>query len=75
MEKLLPIIGKEIRACRLNVGLTQEELAEKSDTHVNYIGMIERGKTNPSLVFLFKISKALGVSCSDLIKEVENAST
>lgn len=75
MEKLLPILGKEIRNCRLNVGLTQEQLAQISETHVNYVGMVERGKINPSFLFLFKICTALQISCSDLVKEVENAST
>ena len=45
--------AKKVRARRQELGLTQEELAEKGEFHVNYIGGVERGNWNPSLASPF----------------------
>ena len=46
--------------------LSQEKLAEIADVHPTYIGKIERGEMNPSVVFLEKIAKAFNLSLSEL---------
>ena len=43
------ILGANIRKYRKQIGITQEQLAEKIGKSVNYIGMIERGEKVPSL--------------------------
>ena len=61
-------LGKIIKSKRESKGLTQLELAEKSDVDRNYIGMLERGERNPSYLSLLKIAKGLNIKVSNLIK-------
>lgn len=65
-EKVLILFGKKIRELRKNQKLSQVALAEKSGLHANYIGMVERGERNPSLINIDKLAKALNVSLSEL---------
>ncbi len=58
--------GKHLRKLRKEKGWTQEELADKADMHFTYVGQIERGVRNPSLVNLYKLSKALKVRLGNL---------
>lgn len=58
--------GERVRALRLAIGLSQEELAFKSGMHRTYLGGIERGERNPSLKNIAAVAKALGVSLSQL---------
>lgn len=46
----LVIFGERVKAVRKNQGLSQEELAAKADLHRTYIGMIERGEKNITLL-------------------------
>ena len=59
--------GKHLKNLRVKQGLTQEELADKAGMHFTYIGQIERGLRNPSLINLQKLAKALKVSGGELI--------
>ena len=61
-------LGKAIREQRKRSGFTQELLAEKADLHHNYVGRVERGEETISLLALLKISRALGVDVSELVK-------
>ena len=47
-EEELIKLGQLIRSKRESQGLTQFELAEKSNVDRNYIGMLERGERNPA---------------------------
>jgi transcriptional regulator with XRE-family HTH domain len=58
----LESIGKNIRKYRLMRKLRQEDLAEKADLSINYVGAIERGEKTPSLESLISIINALGDS-------------
>ena len=64
--KILENLGKNIKKYRLNLKLTQEELAEKVGIHPTYVGKLESGKNNPSTIMLYKISRALKISLCDL---------
>lgn len=59
---------------RENKGLSQEQLAELAGIHRTYIGDVERGTRNIALVNMTRIAKALGVTLSRLIREMENES-
>jgi transcriptional regulator with XRE-family HTH domain len=65
----LQILGSTIRQLRRAAGMTQEELAEASDTHPNYISMVERGHRNPSAMNLIYIAHALRVHPRELFKD------
>lgn len=67
MTDIRKAFGSRLRKIRLGMGLTQEELADKVGLHPTYIGQIERGVRNPSLINLEKISKALKINSSDLL--------
>lgn len=59
--------GKQLRKVRQEKEFTQEELADRAGMHFTYVGQIERGLRNPSLVNLHKLAKALKVSAGDLL--------
>ncbi len=66
-NKILMEFAAKVRSHRHALGITQEQLAERADFHVNYIGGIERGERNPSLTSLYSISKALDCPLNDLL--------
>ena len=67
---ILENFGKNLRIARLNSGLTQEKLALALEFDRTYIGLLEKGKRNPSLVTIYKISDFLNIDVSDLIKSL-----
>lgn len=62
-------LGKRVRVLRVTRGWTQENLAEAAGVHRNYIGGIERGEINMSVVNLEKIARGLGVNVEALFHE------
>lgn len=60
-------IGARVRYHRKQNGLSQEQLAERTNTSNVHISYIERGKTVPSLEVLLSIANALSVSADDLL--------
>ena len=65
------ILGSNIRAERLRRHLTQEQLAEKLDMSINYVGKLERGVIIPSALVIFKLSKILRTDMNELFKEIK----
>jgi transcriptional regulator with XRE-family HTH domain len=63
--------GDRVRMLRKSQNLSQEQLAERSGLHRNYIGGIERGERNVALLNILRLAKALGVTPSELMKEME----
>lgn len=59
MSKPLILLGQVIRNKRVQLGLSQETLAEHCGFDRTYISMLERGKRNPSLLNLLKLAKGL----------------
>jgi transcriptional regulator with XRE-family HTH domain len=48
--------------------MTQEEVALEAEINLRYMGAIERGQRNPSILVLARIAAALKVEPSDLLK-------
>jgi len=67
-KDLLKQIGNKIRAFRLELRLSQEKLAFASDLDRTYIGSVERGERNISVINLRKISSALNIQSFELLK-------
>ena len=63
-------IGKNIRKCRDELGITQERLAEMVNLSVSYMGAIERGEKLPKLKVFISIANALKVSSDVLLSGV-----
>jgi transcriptional regulator with XRE-family HTH domain len=63
----LTALGVAIRERRAKLGISQEDLAFRSDLDRSYVGGIERGEHNLSLVNLCRIAQALEVSASKLL--------
>lgn len=63
-------IGKNIRKYRKQLGMTQDELAEKAGLSTNYLGGVERGEKTPSLESFISITNALGVSSDMLLCDI-----
>ena len=71
-KAFLQKVGESISLSRKNQGLTQERLSELSGLDRSYIGRIERGEVNYSLVVLYKIARALGISVADILEVEDN---
>jgi transcriptional regulator with XRE-family HTH domain len=70
---LLAAFGVAVRQLRVNRGLTQERLAEAAGIHRTYIGDVERGLRNVSLVNIVRIAKALSIEASTLLAAMEKS--
>lgn len=60
-------VGRKLQKIRKRRGLTQEQLAERTDLSATYIGMIERGLRVPSLDTFILILDELGVTADEVL--------
>ena len=65
-------IGSRIRNLRNRNGLTQEELADRTELTKGFISQLERGITAPSVTTLSDIVECLGTNLSDFFREEED---
>jgi transcriptional regulator with XRE-family HTH domain len=61
------LVGRNVKRVRQDKGLTQEELAERSGFSQQYISGLEQGQRNPTIVSLYELATALGVSHMELV--------
>ena len=64
----LVALGLTIRATRGKLGMSQEELANVAGVDRSYMGGIERGEHNLTVITLCRVSSAVGLCPSDLLK-------
>jgi transcriptional regulator with XRE-family HTH domain len=67
LSDVLARFGERLRKLRLRKKLSQEELAARSGLHRNYVGSVERGERNISLLNIAKLAEALGVPMARLV--------
>lgn len=65
------IVGEAITHCRKSKNLSQEVLSGLADIGRTHLSAIERGERKPTLETLYRISVALGMNMSDIVKEME----
>ena len=64
-------LGLAVKACREELGLTQEQLAHDSGLHQRWISNVETGKRNPSYASLRRLAAGLDLTASELIARAE----
>lgn len=62
------IVGNNVRSRRLELQMTQEKLAFAAEIDLTYVGGIERGKRNPSVLVLARIAVALDTHPANLLR-------
>jgi len=65
------MIGARIKEIRSKRGITQDQLSERMEINPKYLSSIERGKENPTLNTLLKLSESLEVSLDEVFSFVE----
>jgi transcriptional regulator with XRE-family HTH domain len=63
------LVGRNAARLRKEAGLTQEQLAERSGLSQQYLSGLESGRRNPTIVTLYELASALGVSHVELVRE------
>lgn len=72
LPQVAETLGRRIRERRLELGLTQAQLAERSaGIEPNYVGRVERGEKNISVALLVAVGRALDTTASSLLEGVE----
>jgi len=66
------LVGRNVERIRQEKGLTQEQLAELSGFSQQYISGLEQGRRNPTIVSLYELATALGVSHMELVRSAED---
>jgi transcriptional regulator with XRE-family HTH domain len=61
------VVGRNVRNHRLKAKMTQEQLAFAAELDLTYVGGIERGKRNPSLLVMARLADALSIPLQKLI--------
>lgn len=61
-------VGRRVRDLRLELGVSQEGLAELAGLHWSFVGQTERGLRNLTLHNLVKLAEALGVDPAELVR-------
>ncbi|XDD49037.1 helix-turn-helix domain-containing protein [Leptospira sp. WS92.C1] len=67
---LTSFLGDKIRKRRLELGLSMEKVAQIAQVSRGMLGLIETGKTTPSIAILWKLSKALRTRVSEFLPDV-----
>lgn len=66
-QVVLRAFGAHVRELRLAAGLTQETLADEAGLHRTYVGSLERGERNVSVINLYALAAALQVRPGSLL--------
>lgn len=61
-------VGANLRRAREELGISQEDLADRAGLHRTYVSGVERGVRNPTVTVLEKLAKALKIKSSTLLE-------
>lgn len=61
------LVGRNFARIRREKGLTQEQIEARSGFSQQYVSGLEQGRRNPTIVTLYELAQALGVSHVDLV--------
>ncbi|MCF7545495.1 helix-turn-helix domain-containing protein [Pseudomonas petrae] len=64
---LVAVFAANIRRRRLELKLSQEELAERAGVHRTYVGMLERSEKNCTIYNIWRLASALDIEPSKLL--------
>lgn len=70
-EEIRKAFGSALKELRITQNISQEKLAELANLDRSYISLIERGVNSASVITIFKISSALNIEPSELIKKTK----
>jgi transcriptional regulator with XRE-family HTH domain len=65
------IAGCVIRARRVELNMTQEDLVAESGIDISFVSRLERGLTQPSVGVLIRLAASLQISASELMEKIE----
>lgn len=65
--QLVTVFAANVKRRRLELGISQEELAERAGVHRTYIGMLERSEKNATLYSIERLAGALEVEPATLL--------
>nr|WP_278406858.1 helix-turn-helix transcriptional regulator [Pseudomonas rhodesiae] len=68
---LVPVFAANVRRRRLELDLSQEELAERAGVHRTYVGMLERCEKNVTIYNIWRLACALDLTASELLIEMK----
>ncbi len=63
-------LGKNLRKARESRGWSQEEMAARCGVHRTYVGSVERGEYNVTVLTLKKMTRTLGISIVDSLRGI-----
>lgn len=67
------LVGRNFARLRKANGLTQEEVEARSGFSQQYISRLEKGRRNPTIISLYELAQALGVSHVELVAPDDEA--
>jgi transcriptional regulator with XRE-family HTH domain len=70
MQRILKLLGRNVRARRLARGMTLDEVCAKAQVSLYLLRRIEKGESNPAIGVVFRLSRALGTHPADLLMDV-----
>lgn len=69
------LVGRNFSRLRREKSLTQEQVEERSGFSQQYLSDLERGRRNPTIITLYELALALGVSHIALVEPDDEASS
>jgi transcriptional regulator with XRE-family HTH domain len=72
-EDVRRMVGSNVKKLRIAADLTQAELADRMGVDRAYVSGLEQGNRNPTVVSLWHVAKALGVSIGSFFDEPKRA--